>query len=68
MTLPNGLTSIGTYAFHGCTCLESIDIPQSVVIIGASAFEDCNTLKKIDIKNGVKSIGKMHSRQQASKT
>ena len=35
------VTSIGDYAFTGCTELKSITIPESVTSIGASAFSEC---------------------------
>lgn len=37
--LPNGLTSIGNWAFEGCINLTSITIPNSVSTIGYDAFE-----------------------------
>ena len=35
------VTSIGDYAFNGCTGLKSVTIPSSVTSIGSSAFKDC---------------------------
>ena len=37
-TIPNSVTSIGDYAFRGCTGLTSITIPNSVTSIGKHAF------------------------------
>ena len=39
--LPNDLTSIGSYAFSGCSSLNSITIPNSVTSIGSYAFKYC---------------------------
>ena len=38
ITIPQGVTSIGTFAFYCCTSLASITIPQGVTSIGSSAF------------------------------
>ena len=40
--IPNSVTSIGDYAFLGCTFLSDIVIPTSVTCIGRGAFRDCN--------------------------
>ena len=38
---PQGLTSIGAYAFSQCIGLDSITIPDKVTFIGGSAFYGC---------------------------
>ena len=55
--VPNGVTSIGSYAFNGCTGLSSIEIPNSVTSIGNGAFSGCTGLTSIEIPNSVTSIG-----------
>ena len=47
ITIPNGVTSIGTYAFATCTSLTSITIPDSVTSIGTYAFDGCSKLSSI---------------------
>ena len=42
VTIENGVTSIGGYAFYSCEELAAITIPDSVTSIGMSAFEDCD--------------------------
>ena len=55
--IPNGVTSIGCYAFATCDSLTSITIPDSVTSIDHRAFEYCTSLKSITIPNSVTSIG-----------
>ena len=57
--IPNGVTSIGDYAFGGCTSLANITIPDSVTSIGRSAFSRCSSLASVKIPSGVTSIGDM---------
>lgn len=56
-TIPNGVTSIGRYAFYFCTTLTSITIPNSVTSIAAEAFGSCSGLTSITIPNSVTTIG-----------
>ena len=51
------VTSIGDYAFYGCSGLTSITIPSGVTSIGDWAFYDCSGLTSITIPVGVTSIG-----------
>ena len=44
LVIPEGVTSIGSYAFSGRTGLTNITIPDSVTSIGERAFSDCPTL------------------------
>ena len=54
--IPNSVTSIGDYAFYGCSKLTSITIPNNVTSIGGSAFEECNSLTYVTIGSAVTSI------------
>ena len=55
--IPEGVTSIGDYAFSRCSGLTSIEIPSSVTNIGDSAFSYCSGLTSITIPSSVTSIG-----------
>lgn len=57
ITLPQGVTSIGNYAFMSSTSLTSVTIPNSVTAIGNAAFWDCIGLTSFTIPNSVTSIG-----------
>ena len=56
LVIPDGVKSIGNYAFSGCSGLTSITIPDSVTSIGSSAFYGCSGLTSITIPDGVTSI------------
>ena len=56
-TIPEGVTSIGNWAFYGCTSLTNLTIPDSVTEIGDEVFFDCSSLTGIIIPEGVTSIG-----------
>ena len=57
LVIPNSVTSIGNYAFYGCSGLTSVTIPNSVTSIGEFAFSDCSGLTSVIIPNSVTSIG-----------
>ncbi|MDD3267565.1 MAG: leucine-rich repeat protein, partial [Burkholderiales bacterium] len=51
------VTSIGMWAFNGCSSLTSITIPNGITSIGSCAFNRCSNLTSITIPNSVTSIG-----------
>ena len=53
----DSVTTIGNYAFSGCSGLTSVTIPDSVTSIGDYAFYYCSGLTSITIPDGVISIG-----------
>ncbi|WP_295076919.1 leucine-rich repeat domain-containing protein [Ruminococcus sp.] len=52
----SGVSSVGKYAFNGCTSLESISLPSSLETINDLAFSDCKALKELKLNDGLKSI------------
>jgi RNA polymerase sigma factor (sigma-70 family) len=52
LILPDGLTSIGDYAFSGLA-VSSVRIPGTVTAIGVHAFSFCYALRSVEIPEGV---------------
>ena len=57
LVIPDGITTIGNYAFQNCTGLTSVTIPNSVTSIGNFAFRDCTGLTEVTIGENVATIG-----------
>ena len=47
--MPLYLTSIGSYAFYGCSSLESITLYDNITSIGSYAFYGCKNIRDISI-------------------
>ena len=57
LSISADIESIGSYAFYGCTSIESVTIGNNVTSIGREAFYYCKSLKNMTIGDGVTSIG-----------
>ena len=51
-----GITSIGEYAFEGCSGLTSLTLPAGITKIGSEAFKGCSGLTSLNLPDGVTSI------------
>ena len=58
ITLPDGTTEVGQYAFWMRKNIKSVTLPVGVTIIGANSFVECSGLGSITLPDGVTSIGK----------
>ena len=57
ITLPEGLESIGKYAFFFCTNLTSITLPEGLKSIGDGAFDFCTNLASITLPDSLETMG-----------
>lgn len=55
--IPEGITSIGSYAFYDCDSLVIVTIGNGVENIGDLAFYNCDSLSSIIVPESVTSIG-----------
>jgi hypothetical protein len=47
VTIPNGVATIGNWAFCECSSLTSVTIPNGLASIGYRAFENCVSLNSV---------------------
>jgi len=57
IVLPEGLTSIGDFAFYKFYALESVIIPNAVGSIGYGAFYECSSLVSAILPDSLKTLG-----------
>jgi hypothetical protein len=56
ITIDEGITYIGKYAFHDCVNFSETFIPDSVVTIGEYAYSGCTGLTSVNLPAGLKRI------------
>ena len=56
LVIPEGATSIPSYAFDYWTNLETVTIPESVTSIGTYAFQGCENLREVNLSNGITAL------------
>ena len=56
VTISDGITDIGDFAFIDCINLETLTLPESLVSLGDQTFIGCTKLNKINIPSKVNQI------------
>ena len=57
VVLDSGVTSVGAYAFIGCSNLASVETSESVASIHDFAFFKCTSLSSLKFSEGMEQIG-----------
>lgn len=54
--IPDGILSVGIYAFDGCFNLTSVTLPESLTSIRSNAFARCSKLTNINLPENISNI------------
>lgn len=57
VTVPEGMTGIGSGAFYNCKKLVSVHLPESMEVIYNGAFKGCSALASINLPGKLSRIG-----------
>ena len=57
VTVDEGVTALGSYAFLYCSNLSEITLPQSLTAIGSNTFSNCQRLTDIQLPANLQSMG-----------
>lgn len=57
VTLPESVTSIGSWAFANCAKLEQVHFPANLTSIDLSAFENCTALTAVTLPKRLTELG-----------
>lgn len=52
-----GTVGIADWAFHNCTAITSVTLPDGLKYVGVSAFNNCSKLAKVSLSSSVKYMG-----------
>ena len=56
VSFPEGLSSIGSLAFYGCTELTEMELPESLDLIGRISFGGCSGLRSLQLPEKLTTI------------
>jgi len=56
-TVPSGVTSYTSYAFHNCDLLRSVTVTGGASRISSYLFLDCDSLTTVNLPSGISAIG-----------
>ena len=56
LNIPEGIGSLGKYAFYGASSIISCVIPKDIKDVSMSAFEGCTGLNKLSLGDGIVNI------------
>ena len=56
VALPQGLKTIGNYAFAYCSTLKGVEIPVSVTLVAKNSFSYCTALKNFAFPKGITTV------------
>lgn len=57
VVVEGNVTTIGNYAFAGCSALQTVNIESTLSSIGWSAFANCTSLETVTFNGSVSSVG-----------
>lgn len=57
VVLPDGVSTLGNYAFNKCASLATVSLGNSLTAIGDYAFSDCEKLESVTFGSALETIG-----------
>lgn len=57
VSIPDWVSTIGGYAFHGCRNMHTVQLPSGLTRIDDGVFLECSALKNITLPDSVRRIG-----------
>ena len=57
VVLPDAMTSVGSWAFYGCTALKTVTLPADLTALETHAFHSCTALNRVDFAGGLTRLG-----------